>query len=126
MMLMRYLEQLYLACYWIGRDEPVPRLAVRFSRFLSVVSASHPLLGGWRKQDKSKKAALTAALDFNEPAVFERLLSGVNERDRRITQMSLGLWNGRDGLEGASLSAFVSAVGHDFRTVNTLILKFPF
>ncbi|MCA0145760.1 Imm52 family immunity protein [Blastococcus sp. LR1] len=94
-------DAFYVGAYWGPREESVDDCAVRLSGQLSTLTGLDPLLQGWFKKGKSRKAALANEVDTSPDSLRALLLAGRQRRDddeRSVIAdlgFSVGLWNGQ-------------------------------
>jgi hypothetical protein len=103
------LSRFFLGAYWPAREEAIEQCADRLLSFFSKLATSDSALAIWYELGRSRKQALERRANVGDRTYLLKLLDrGRNRRnvDRKVNEelgFRIGLWNGRDEGNDASL-----------------------
>jgi hypothetical protein len=121
-------ERLFIGIYWNARKQHIDDCANQASQFLvKLHDFDQSSFSSWFGKGWSKEEALQKVIDITDIVQVKNfLLERTKEDEKEFSKIGYlaSFWNGKDGLEGMSISFSVGSYS-EFLTNNCLI-NFPF
>lgn len=125
------MNDLYVGAYWGQRKESADECAERLASCMRRLAETDEALSAWYRKSRSKQDARQQPIEpGNRESIVDLLQAGTNKRDtdRSIIEdlgFGVGLWNGLDGDQSASMSVTCGLYARNLHLRNSVALDFP-